>query len=72
MEEVARKNERRQTVVLGATVTIGTYILPGLSEIKEADGLRKTIVENTKLIEEGILSSRLDLGLVEGGLILLI
>ena len=71
MEEVARKNERRQTVVLGATVTIGTYILPGLlSEIKEChDGLEiKTIVENTKLIEEGILSSRLDLGLVEGGI----
>mgnify|MGYP001225353967 CR=1 FL=1 len=69
MEEVARKNGCRQTVVLGATVTIGTYVLPGLlSKLKEGhDGLEiKTVVENTELIEKDILSSRLDLGLVEG------
>ncbi|HEY8344526.1 MAG TPA: LysR family transcriptional regulator [Bacillota bacterium] len=69
MEEAVRKNGRRQTVVLGATVTIGTYVLPGLLfKLKEyRDRLEiKTVVENTKLIEGGILSSRLDLGLVEG------
>jgi len=69
MEEVIRKNGRQRTIVLGATVTIGTYVLPSLlaglrGEDNELD--INTVVKNTKFIEESILNSQIDLGLVEG------
>lgn len=52
-------------VRIGATVTIGTSLLPGyISRIKETNIL--VSIDNTQNIRQGILNNTLDMGLVEG------
>lgn len=52
-------------VRIGATVTIGTSVLPGyISRIKETNIL--VSIDNTQNIRQGILNNTLDMGLVEG------
>lgn len=50
---------------IGATVTIGTCVLP--EYISKMEGIRtKVLIDNTAKIEQGILNNTLDIGLVEG------
>jgi LysR family transcriptional regulator, transcriptional activator of the cysJI operon len=54
---------------IGASLTIGAYLLPGLVAAFHAQHPEIevfTLVDNTALIEEKILGDQLDLGLVEG------
>lgn len=50
---------------IGATVTIGTCVLP--EYISKMEGIKtKVLIDNTAKIEQGILNNTLDIGLVEG------
>jgi DNA-binding transcriptional LysR family regulator len=64
LSEAMRGVENSAPIRVGATVTIGTYLLPRLG----AAALRRIypIVENTAHIERLLLDGSLDLGLVEG------
>lgn len=54
-------------ITIGATVTIGTCILP--EYISQMEGLKiKVWIDNTAKIEQGILNNHLDIGLVEGSI----
>lgn len=54
-------------ITIGATVTIGTCILP--QYISQMEGLKiKVWIDNTAKIEQGILNNHLDIGLVEGSI----
>ncbi|MBS4534994.1 LysR family transcriptional regulator [Clostridium sp. D2Q-14] len=69
IERVMEKKSFYNNIVLGATITIGTYFLPKiLSEIKSEnhDMDIKVIVKNTSFIKENLLNSKIDIGLVEG------
>ena len=57
------------SVRLGASLTTGTYLLPGVitsfsNQYPEVEVF--TLVDNTNVIEQWILEDRIDLGLVEG------
>lgn len=61
--------DRGGSVRIGATLTVGAYLLPGLvagfrSQYPQIEVF--TQVDNTSLIEKQILEDQLDLGLVEG------
>lgn len=63
------KEGQKGKIVIGASTTIGIYILPEL--IKEFNELHKNIeisliIENTQLIEELIMENKVDIALVEG------
>lgn len=64
LSEAMRGVESSAPIRVGATVTIGTYLLPRLGP----PALRRIypIVENTARIERLLLDGSLDLGLVEG------
>ncbi len=73
LSEQARKEladlSRAGTVRIGASLTIGAYLLPELvagfhRQYPEIEVF--SLVDNTALIEERILEDQLDLGLVEG------
>lgn len=50
---------------IGATVTIGTCVIP--EYISKMEGIKtKVLIDNTAKIEQGILNNTLDIGLVEG------
>ena len=73
LSEQARKelSDLRQagSVRVGASLTTGTYLLPGLVAAfsrQHPDVYVFTQVDNTNVIEKLILEDRLDLGLVEG------
>ncbi len=59
-----RDKGRPPVIRIGATVTIGTYLLPKLRSL--ASTALYPIVENTERIERLLLEGALDLGLVEG------
>ena len=59
-----KERNHPSTIRIGATVTIGTYLLPGLRAL--ANSTLYPVVENTARIERLLLDGALDLGLVEG------
>ncbi len=73
LEEQVKKelSEHKEAGVLriGASLTIGTYLLPGLiSAFREKMPQVEifTLVENTNVLQRMLLEDRIDLGLVEG------
>lgn len=69
MERDLRYASRNRTIRVGATITVGSCVLPELAARFEAENPSDTVevlVDNTRVIEEKILSSELDFGLVEG------
>lgn len=54
--------------IIGASVTVGTYILPNLlKNINRINNLNtKYIIDNTNRIEEGLLNSTIDIAIIEG------
>ena len=69
LEEAMGAVARRQTIRIGATLTIGTCMLSGIvNELKRAfDGLNTyTYTANTENIEKKLLNSELDIAIVEG------
>ena len=57
------------SIRIGASLTIGAYVLPGMIEAYRQKMPKVeifTLVDNTSVIEELILQDQLDLGLVEG------
>lgn len=70
--EIERNMQSLQTagtLRIGASVTVGAYLLPELVSAYERvyPAVRVEVVEsNTRLIEEYLLADRLDLGIVEG------
>ena len=61
-------NDLSYECVIGASVTVGTYILPNLlKSINLIKNLKtKYIIDNTNRIEEGLLNSTIDIAVVEG------
>ena len=69
MERDLHYASRNRTLRVGATITEGSCVLPALVARFEAENPSDTVevlVDNTRVIEEKILSSELDFGLVEG------
>ena len=69
MERDLHYASRNRTLRVGATITVGSCVLPTLVARFEAENPSDTVevlVDNTRVIEEKILSSELDFGLVEG------
>lgn len=71
MEQKMRQSAESSTLKIGTSVTVGTCILSKLykkflSNYPNAD--IKSIVDNTTVIEEMVLKSEIDFGLVEGPL----
>jgi DNA-binding transcriptional LysR family regulator len=69
IETTMRDFRQENSIRLGATVTIGTYLLPRV--VKAIQSIQpqirvQTVVDNTSAIEEKLLNSDLDIGLVEG------
>ncbi len=69
IETTMRDFRQENSIRLGATVTIGTYLLPRV--VKAIQSIQpqirvQTVVDNTSAIEERLLNSDLDIGLVEG------
>lgn len=69
IETTMRDFRQENSIRLGATVTIGTYLLPRI--VKAIQSIQpqirvQTVVDNTSAIEERLLNSDLDIGLVEG------
>jgi LysR family transcriptional regulator, transcriptional activator of the cysJI operon len=68
-EKVVGGNERGGSVRVGASLTVGAYLLPGLVaafQKQQPEIEIFTRVDNTGLIEQLLLEDQLDLGLVEG------
>jgi len=69
MEELFIEKSKLKKIKIGATVTIGTYLLsPWIREFQEAFKTIEIVckIMNTKDVEENILNSNLDLAIVEG------
>ncbi|HIQ98530.1 MAG TPA: LysR family transcriptional regulator [Candidatus Scybalocola faecavium] len=69
LEDAMNGMEKGNSLRLGATITIGTCLLPGI--INDLDQAihplsQYTYVGNTHTIEEMLLKSQLDIGIVEG------
>lgn len=69
MEQKMGQSRRTSTLRIGASVTIGTHLLGQISRefLKNNGDIQiEAIVDNTKFIEEKVLNSSIDFGLVEG------
>lgn len=69
LEEAMMSDVHREEVRVGATVTVGSCILADIvRSYKQRHPAAEvySLVENTRAVEEGLLTSRLDLGIVEG------
>lgn len=68
MEDVLNTSAQRPVLRIGATLTVGTCILPEiLQRMQEENRIPSTvIVENTRSIEELVARGELDIGFVEG------
>lgn len=69
LEENMKKNAQRDLIRIGATITVGTCLLSSLiDDLKtaQADLDIYSFVDNTHVIEEKLLNSELDVGIVEG------
>lgn len=68
LEENARSLERAGTLRIGASITIGNYVLPDLLQAfhKDFPDIRtEAVILNSGAIEQAILDNRVDLGLIE-------
>ncbi|WP_073339093.1 LysR family transcriptional regulator [Clostridium grantii] len=69
MEENIILNSKNITLKIGATITVGTCIINDILkkfQINHPEVKTKVFVENTGVIEDMMLKSRLDIGIVEG------
>ncbi|WP_235334084.1 LysR family transcriptional regulator [Pelosinus fermentans] len=69
VEEAMREIHDNGILRIGASVTVGTYILPSvIREFRQSNPKVKVVstVNNTTVIEEMLLADQLDIGLVEG------
>ncbi len=69
MEDNLLKSSSNTSLKVGATITVGTCVLNDILndfKLKKPNISTKVYVENTNVIEEMILKSPLDLGIVEG------
>jgi DNA-binding transcriptional LysR family regulator len=69
MEENISMKSKNISLKIGATITIGTCVLNDILqdfETKHPEVKTQIIVENTGVIEEMLLKSELDIGIVEG------
>ncbi|MEA5093848.1 MAG: LysR family transcriptional regulator [Sedimentibacter saalensis] len=69
MEDSLLKSSSNTSLKIGATITVGTCVLNDILndfKLKKPNISTKVYVENTNVIEEMILKSKLDLGIVEG------
>ena len=69
MEQRMGQTRRTSTLRIGASLTIGTYLLSQLSKgyLRNNKNIQiKAVVDNTSAIEEKVLNSKLDFALVEG------
>lgn len=69
LENKLQAGQKVKQVNIGATITIGTYLMPRiLADMKRhLPGMEiQVVVENTTYLEEHLLNAQLDLGLVEG------
>jgi DNA-binding transcriptional LysR family regulator len=69
MENEAQNLDQSGTLRIGASITIGTFLMPGLikafSKIRPGVNIRVQ-VDNSGQIEQAVLSNQADLGLIEG------
>lgn len=69
MEEKIRQNSESGILRIGASITVGTCILSQLSSrfIHNYANIHiESVIDNTMVVEDMVLKSRLDFGLVEG------
>lgn len=69
MEAYLRTSSQSRRIRIGATITVGTCVISGLIKRmkKEFPEIRaEVLVANTHILEEKLLKSELDVGLVEG------
>ncbi|MEA4961016.1 LysR family transcriptional regulator [Lutispora sp.] len=69
IEREMRELRNNGSIRIGASVTVGTYVLSEIiKEFRKVNPIAKiqSIVDNTKVVEEMLLDDRVDLGLVEG------
>ena len=69
MERDLHYAARHRYLRVGATITVGSCVLPGLVRRFESENPSDTVevlVDNTRVVVEKVLSSDLDFGLVEG------
>ena len=69
MEQRLKNADQTDMLRVGATVTVGTCILGGVFQqymIETNNRLPKAVVDNTRVIEQKLLKSELDIGIVEG------
>ncbi len=69
MEKEFKNKSNNVYIRIGGSLTFGTYILPNIMEqfekkYKNIDS--KIIVDNTKIIEEKLITNEIDIGIVEG------
>lgn len=68
MEENARSLERKGTLRIGASITIGNYVLPDLLKAFQLDFPEvrtEAVILNSAAVEQALLDNRIDLGLIE-------
>lgn len=69
MEQKMRQAVKNSTIKIGASITVGTCILSQLTTqfIDSNPGIKiESVVDNTTIVEDMVLKSKLDFGLVEG------
>lgn len=69
IEKTMGSFQQENNIRLGATITIGTYLLPQVVKTVKNENPHinvQTVVDNTAAVEEKLLCSDLDIGLVEG------
>lgn len=69
MEVEAQNLDNSGTLHIGASVTIGNYLIPGLLKAfakNRPDVVIKMQVDNSEKIEQSVLDNQIDLGLIEG------
>lgn len=69
MERQMKKNHRKEVLRIGSTITIGSCLISNvLNDFEQMmpDTETYTFIGNTRLIEEKLLKSELDIALVEG------
>lgn len=69
MEENAQQWDENAPLRVGASITIGNCLLPGLMRTYQAErpqAQAQVHIDNSDQIERGVLENRMDIGLIEG------
>lgn len=69
MENEVKNFDTMGVIRIGASITIGNYLLPGyITQFKESHPKMdvKVVIDNSEKIQQYILSNQIDLGLIEG------